>query len=536
MSVQKTETAVDAKRIAYLKRTRFNPMRGLDPMRLSRYLDSWRLGRIKDFALCAHDIAERDDVLASVCPKREKKPGQYGWEILNHETKDDKAAARHAEVLEAFYNNIRCENAWEPEERGGWAMLCRQMLKSVGMKRAVHEIVWRPRPGDLRATFRFVPLWFFEMETGSLRYLENDGDTTGTELLDGEWMVTTGDGLMVASSILYMFKSMPLRDWVSYTEKYGFPLPHLGINASPDSPEWRAAEGALAGIVNDSAFLYNNNGGAEFGVETFGGAGQLPFEPLIDRCDRRYASIWLGGDLSTMSKENGIGSQTQQDANDVLELDDAMAIEEALEHYVTRHVIEWYFGEGVEPLAYLKLKTEAKKDIKVEQEKLDKAIALGISVATRDYRETLEIPTPQPGDDLVGGGKFVSDETSGGQKLEGGDLKNRTSSLSSQSSSLALEEAAAANAVQPEAWEAYIEDGELAVGQALQSAHASLFDRIADARDAETPESLREILEEIRESMGDHFTSSIEPLTQTFEALEGTALVEGALQGQITRS
>ncbi|MBT64663.1 MAG: hypothetical protein CML13_15810 [Puniceicoccaceae bacterium] len=517
MPAQKTESAIDAQRIAYLKRTRFNPMRGLDPMRLSRYLDAWRLGRIKNFALCAHDIGERDDVLSSVIPKRKKKPGHYGWEVLTSENGDEKAAARHAEVLEAFYNNIRCENAWEPEERGGWAMLCRQMLDSVGMKRAVHEIVWRPRPGDLRATFRFVPLWFFEMETGSLRYLQNDNDVAGIPLEDGEWMVTTGDGLMVASSILYMFKSMPLRDWVSYTEKFGFPLPHLGINASPDSTEWRAASAALAGIINDSAFLYNNNGGASFGVETFGGAGQLPFEKLIDRSDRRLAAIWRGADLSTISQTDGVGSENQKDETDILELDDAMAIEEALEHYVSRHVIEWYFGTGVEPLAYIKLKTDAKKDTKAEQEKLDKAIDKGIAVATRDYRETLELPTPQPGDDLVGGGRFVSDET-----------EKPVEEIPADSS--------AANAVQPEAWERYIADGEYDIGAALQTAHADLLDRLAAARDAQDAEELRSILEEIAASLDEDFAAAMEPLTQTFERLEGTALVEGAIQGQIARS
>lgn len=529
MPVQKTESAIDAQRIAYLKRTRFNPMRGLDPMRLSRYLDEWRLGRIKNFALCAHDLGGRDDVLSSVIPKRVKTPGHYGWEMLQHETDNDKAAALHAEVLEAFYNNIRCENAWEPEERGGWAMLCRQMLDSVGMKRAAHEIVWRPRPGDLRATLRFVPLWFFEMETGSLRYLEKDNDVSGTELLDGEWMVTTGDGLMVASSILYMFKSMPLRDWVSYTEKYGFPLPHLGINASPDSPEWSKAEAALAGIINDSAFLYNNNGGASFGVETFGGSGQLPFEKLIDRCDRRLAAIWRGADLSTISQTDGVGSENQKDETDILELDDAMAIEEALEHYVSRHVIEWYFGVGVEPLAYLKLKTSAKKDIKIEQDKLDKAIEKGIAVATRDYRETLEIPAPQPGDQLVGGGTFVSDEASA--KPAKAPSPDKPAEVEGDPDA-----DAAANAVQPEAWATYLESGEAEIGRTLQNAHSDLLDRLAAARDAEDPEQLRTILLSIRDDLDEDFAAAMEPLTQTFERLEGTALVEGALQGQISRS
>jgi phage gp29-like protein len=518
-ATQKTESVVDTARIAYLRRTRFNPLRGLDPMRLSRYIDAYRVGRLRDFALAAFEIGERDDTLSSVIPKREKQIGRHGWEILKVKTEREKQAALHAEALEAFYNNIRCENAWEPEEQGGWAMLCRTMLRSVGMRRSVHEIVWRPKPRDLRATFRHVPLWFFEMETGRLRYLKSEKETAGTPLDPGEWMVTTGDGLMVASAILYMFKSMPLRDWVSYTEKFGFPLPHLGIHASPDSAEWRSAEQALAGIINDSAFLYNNAGGAHFGVASFGAAGELPFEKLIERCDRRMAALWRGADLSTISQTSGVGVEAQSGEAGILEEDDAMSIEEALEQYVSRHVIEWYFGAGVEPLAYIKVKTGANKDLDKEQQRLDRAVQRGVAIAAKDYRESLQLPTPQVGDALVGGGKFVDDAS-----------YTPPAPVAGQDNTWA-----AGNSLDPAALERYIASGEERIGEVLLDSHGDLLELLRRASAAETEEEMRAILAEAAARIPDEFAGAIEALTRTFQAIEGTAVVEGAIQGHISR-
>jgi len=523
MPTDKTESILAAESIAHAKRTRFNPIRGLTPRKLSGYIDAWRVGRLRDFANVAQEIEERDDTLMSVAPKRKKKIGSYSWEIVQVDTDRTKEAARHAEVLEGFFNNVHAENAWEPEERGGWAMLCRQMLDAVGKKRAVHEIIWHPEPGRIRATFRFVPLWFFEMTTGRLRFSLNGTEAGAQPLEEGGWMITTGDGIMVACSILYMFKSLPMRDWVNYTEKFGFPLPHLGVNASPDSKEWQAAAAALSGIVNNSSFLYNNNGGAVFGVESFGSTGQLPFEALIDRCDRRMAALWRGSDLSTFSAKDSVGAENQKGEEEIHEADDAMAIQEALEHYVSNHVLDWHFGVGTEPLAYIKVKTGDRTNAIAEQTKLDKAIDKGVPVAVRDYRETLAIPTPELGSPLVGGGTFAGDETP------------PTPTNPKPEPDPELDPETAANASDPEELAEYIAEGERMIGERLMRSHEQFLLRLAGAAAIEDAAERESALAELRAGLADEFSTGFAALTDIFEAIEGTALVEGAIQGEIER-
>ena len=63
-----------------------------------------------------------------------------------------------------------------------------------------------------------MPLWFFENRSGRLQFLKLPlGGANGEPLEEGGWMITKGDGIMEACSIAYMFKNMPLKDWVAYS-------------------------------------------------------------------------------------------------------------------------------------------------------------------------------------------------------------------------------------------------------------------------------------------------------------------------------
>ena len=71
-------------------------------------------------------------------------------------------AEEHAAALEYFYENLRCENALDRAERGGFKLLARQMMDAVGKKFAVHEMVWKRESSGanrdfVRATSCIIP-------------------------------------------------------------------------------------------------------------------------------------------------------------------------------------------------------------------------------------------------------------------------------------------------------------------------------------------------------------------------------------------
>jgi len=246
---------VTPQRVLWAVRNRFNPLRSLTPEVLARQLDNFAVGYLREIAITWEAMERRDAMLRNVSLKRKKCVARNGWEILtvpNLSKEQEAAAAQHKAALEFFYNNLSCTSVLEQNERGGLSLLLRQMMDAVGKRYAVHEIVWRPQRNDgvpatampsdekaipqpdvlLTAEFRFVPLWFFEARTGRLRYLEQESAIDGKEMVDREWLVTVGDGIMEACSVAYMFKSLPLKDWLALSEKFGMP----GLLGKTDAP------------------------------------------------------------------------------------------------------------------------------------------------------------------------------------------------------------------------------------------------------------------------------------------------------------
>ncbi|MBN1403817.1 MAG: DUF935 family protein, partial [Opitutales bacterium] len=213
---------LSTQRVVAHMRSRFDPIRNLTPERLSRMLDDFHAGYLREAALAWDAIERRDDIVQAAAGKRKLSAGRNGWDVLALD--DSPRAAEHAAALEYFWRNVRCVNALDENEEGGFSLLSRQMMDAVGKRYAVHEIVWeRVGANRLRAVFRFVPLWFFENRTGRLRFLPSEHALEGEPLEPGRWMLTCGAGIMEACSVAYLYKHLPLRDWLLYCERNGMP-------------------------------------------------------------------------------------------------------------------------------------------------------------------------------------------------------------------------------------------------------------------------------------------------------------------------
>lgn len=388
-------------RILQAKRSRFNPLRGLKPELLAPKLDMFKVGYLREAAILWDAIESRDYTLKVVAPKRRNAVARHGYEILAVD--DSPEAIAHKNALEYFYNNLTATAAMDENERGGLSLLVRQMMDSVGKKYAVHEIVWEPansvagRTG-LSATFRFCPLWFFEARTSRLRFLTSEASTEGVEMLDGEWLVTVGDGIMEACSVCYVYKGLSLKDWISFNEKFGMPGIQGKTDAQKGSPEWNNLVTAVQVMMNDWAAVTSRNDEIVL-IETKAAAGAVPFQPLVDKMDQAMTSLWRGGDLGTISQKDHAGASLQADESDILEMDDAQRISETLNIQVDRFVIQQQFGTT--PKAYIKILTGKKQDVAqellIDQFLLDSGAPLAVENALERYGREV----PDAGDDLL---------------------------------------------------------------------------------------------------------------------------------------
>lgn len=411
-------SAIGPERVRREIQARFNPIRGLTPERLSQELDQFKLGYLRQMALTWEAMEDRDLHLKNVAMKRKKAVARHGWEILTVD--DSPEAEAQKEALKFFYENIRVTSVMDQDQQGGVSLLVRQMMDAVGKKYAVHEMVWRPvtqrgmrnaergtenkkrnsteeREGRkveeslngehrtsniqhptsngsvsnyLTAEFRFCPLWFFENRTGRLQFLQQEYALEGVEMRPEQWLVTVGDGIMEGCAVAYMFKHLPLKDWLAFSEKFGMPGVLGKTGSKKGSAEWDAMLEAVKNFANDWAAVCSAGEAIET-VEVKSGQ-TLPQPPLIEYCDKRMAAAWRGADLSTISGTgpDSSGASLQGDEESVLQEDDAKWISETLNNRVDCQVMRLMFGTD-ECLAYIKILTEQKdtidRDIKIDE-------------------------------------------------------------------------------------------------------------------------------------------------------------------------
>lgn len=380
-------------------RQRGDVLRGLTPERLKAQHEAFYSGNLRPFSATQEQIIRKDDLLPGVVGKRTRAPCVLGYEILTTENSD--RAEQHRTVLTHLYNNLKCTNVVDQNERGGVALLLRQMMSAVGFRYAAHEVLWKISPDGITAELRFAPLYFFENTSGRLRFLPSDSEFYGLDLDPGRWLITVGEGLMVACSIAYLFKHYPLRDWLIYCGRHGMPGICGETTAAPGSQEWKAMESAVADFAAEFAAVYST--GDSINKIDLTAQGELPYPKLIERMDRMMASLWRGADLSTMSSgtgTHGSGASLQGSEAEILEASDAMMLSEALNEYLDTWAIRYYLGDE-EPLAYIQMKTSTRKN--VEQDlKVDLELhEMGFPLSLRSISERYNRPLPKPGDSLL---------------------------------------------------------------------------------------------------------------------------------------
>jgi len=198
--------------------------------------------------------------------------------------------------------------------------------------------------------------------------------------------------------VAYMFKHLPLRDWLAFSEKFGMPGLLGKTEATIDSPEWNDLADAVRNFSTDWAAVCSTGNDIEM-IETKN-PGAQPFEPLVARMDEEMTRLWRGSDLATSSKAHGTGASLQANESEILEADDAQLISETLTAQVSRHVLRYFFGDAPQ-LAYLKIRSNQNQDIDQDL-KVDRfLLSAGFPVAKTDAAERYNRALPANGEDLL---------------------------------------------------------------------------------------------------------------------------------------
>jgi phage gp29-like protein len=514
-----------AEAIRFLRQNKHNPLPHLKPEMLSGALDAFEHGRIREAVLLWEKMAERDDVLLSVKPKREKDVSQLDMQVVVEPDSGAEGDA-HQEVLKRFWKTVRATNAYDRNERGKFRRLIKQMMSAISFRYAVHHIIWDPQAdGELRATFEFVPLWLFENTTGKLRYLETSGATHGKDLTDGEWMVTTGDGLMIACSIGYLAKRSAFNDWLIFSEKFSVPGVLGRTSAAAGTPEAIAMEEATQAFGHDWCAVITGDDGTHDEpikiIQAEGNPAGMPMPAVIERVDRRMAALYRGADLSSMSSGpsgEGTGASLQEQETDILRRDDAETIAETLEE-ISRLVIEWYFGNGVEPLARVELVVPVSEDATSVVTAAGTLADRGAKVSSSALMERLNLPEAADDADAL--------RPAGGTSNADADGKQRFETKLKES----LGQEDVANAMDNWALSEWLHDLRSALAKDLQPLGDALASAVQAGDLAAMQAALRKISKEMPDLAGDASAMSEVLAGQMTAALLGEGESEEVANG-----
>ncbi len=357
-----------------LPRSAFNPVKNLRPEVVIRALDAFNEGRLSMAVRMFESILQRDDTICCLNLKRKKSVSRLDVEIVPLE--NSRKARAHQKALINFYENISVSSATDKNQSGGIRMLISQMMDSTAMKYAVHKIDFIQDGENLKGKFTQYPLWLFENTSGKLRLLKNENQLTeGSDLDETKWLITCGDGLMQASSIAYVFKHLPLRDWLIYCERNGMPGIKAKTNAFPNSPQWESAKNAVSQF--GAEFYAVLSEGTDIEAIDVSSKSQLPYQQIIERMDRMLCALWRGSDLGTISGNNHLGASMQWYESTLIEEDDAVNITENLNKNIDTKVIKILFGDS-QPLAKFRLKLPDYEEKKYELDVIERLCKLGL--------------------------------------------------------------------------------------------------------------------------------------------------------------
>ena len=383
---QKRTSAMDDARVRMEQMSQYNALFHLDPDKIVSAVTEFNAGSLGNLAHIIRDFEERDDKMATCSSKMRASVGRCDWSVqVKDGFEDDERAKRHAEILKRFWSTVSVTDRFKLNERGGMRLLKKQMMEAQSYGFAVHEIVWKPLPnGEIAAEFIKLPLWHFENRTGALRFLPTTTATEGVPMAEGEWLVTTGDGVGIPAAICAMAKRMSLQDWLLFSERSGMPIIVGKTGASYKSDQWNNIKSAIRSIYRDTRVLLDRESTIE-AIDT-GHAANIPFPPLVELSDRSIAALYRGADLSTISKGDGTGASLQGDEAGMLEQDAAENIGEALHEQVDKFVIRYVTGDD-DPLASIVVEPVTKPDVDTDIKIDSHLVSMGCRLSKRDMMQ-----------------------------------------------------------------------------------------------------------------------------------------------------
>lgn len=376
-----------------------HPADGLDPGRLAAILRGAEDGDPTDYLELAEAMEEKDAHYASVLGTRKRQVSQLPMTV---------EAASDAEIDQAKAQLVR---DWLRRDTLQSEIF--DILDAIGKGFSVTEIVWdtRSRPWVPAKLLWRDPRWFaFDRVDGTTPLLRGAGPPTPlpvrkfiTHVHSAKSGLPIRGGIARIAAWVFLFKSLGLKDWVTYAEVFGFPIRVGKYGPGATEDQIRTLMRAVANVATDMAAVFPDSMTLEFIRAEGSGSADL-YERLCGYLDRQLSKLVLGQTATTDSEGGGLGGSGKEH-NDVrgdIERSDAKALAATINRDLVRPMIDLNFPP-VAGAAYpqVNIGREDPVDTKALMEGVKTFVDLGGRVGATVIADRLGIPDPQDGEQIL---------------------------------------------------------------------------------------------------------------------------------------
>lgn len=383
------------------------PATGLTPSKLAAILREADEGSLATPMQLFEEMEEKDAHLFAVANTRRLALTGLEWSIVSAAHVREGVDRGAADEAAAYCREMVAE-------LDGFEESLQHLSLAMGRNIAIAEIVWDSAGEGLRPV-QIVPVDFTRIvfdELDRARILTQEAPREGIALPPHKFIVHTPHsvsghaqrgGLLRVTAMVYLAKHLALKDWLVFAEIFGMPV-RIGRYDPTATPEEKRELVAMLETLGSSAVGVFSRAVDLQIVEANRGTAGPPYERLIDFLNREMSKAWLGQTLTTdISGQRGslAATQTHEIVRQDLLMDDVRKEARTVRRDLLAPMTRLRFGAAA-PVPYFRRDLRRPEDGTKLAAVIEAAVErLGIDVPAGWARQTLGIPTAQPGEPIL---------------------------------------------------------------------------------------------------------------------------------------
>jgi phage gp29-like protein len=196
------------------------------------------------------------------------------------------------------------------------------------------------------------------------------------------------------------FKRFSWRTRMIWTEVFGVPWRVVTIDKDAQGADLDEAREAAEDLGQESTAAFPP--GVSCDIQMPDGENSDHFSMSHDQVNQEMSKLVLGNTGTTDAEANRAESIVHKGEQNIFQMADSEGVGERLTNFLVHPTAILNFGPDSIPNApSFVLRSKQHRDLKSEQERADKAIAIGVPVAVSQYREIAGVREPEPDEPYI---------------------------------------------------------------------------------------------------------------------------------------